>query len=284
MKELIDTDMTTVVQDNEDVRVPDLGGYETDSDVQYSLYDRGNGTTLTRVTAPAATMSNITGATVTTVVTDDDVIADDTVPFGNGIVGLESLDQPDVEVDEELDALNPSDVLDAEEMDRAYLIHNWTKGPLDRSDRQQILAEYGADDIRNLLYTTTQSERDTIVQEYGINSLPGSMDTSTVTRSVIQNQTRGRQVLQDQEVTAINKVAKALGRNRADELSKNTRANNDGELGQTAKKMLDGRNADHKSMLDYIKNRNNQGPPWDGEKNPPAKGKGKGKGKGIGLQ
>lgn len=274
MKEFINTDFTT---DAEGARVPDLGGYESNQDVQYSVYDRTqNGGTgaLVRVTAPSATMSDIVNATVTTVVTDQDVLDDPSVPFGNGNVGLESLDQPDIEVDEELDALNPSDVLDAEEMDRAYLIHNWTRGPLERADRREILNTHGASDLRNLLYVTDASQRDGIVQEYGLDSFPNTdLATSTIARSVIQNQTRGRQVLQDQELTAMNKLAKAKGLKKADELSKNTRDDMEGEMGHKCKCMLDGRNAEHKEMLDYCKERNGQAPPWAeaGEK-PPARG------------
>lgn len=276
MKAFINTDFKTVTQNEEDARVPDLGGFESNQDVQFSVYDREqNGGTgaLVRVTAPASIMDDIIGVAVTTVVTDQQVIDDEGVPFGNGNVGLESLDQPDVEVDEELDALNPSDVLDAEEMDRAYLIHNWTRGPLERDDRHTILEEYDVTDLRELLYATTPSERDSIVQEYGLASFPNdALDTSTIARSVIQNQTVGRQVLQDQELTAMNKVAKAKGQDKADLLPKHTRADNDGELGQSALDILQGKNAAHQKMVDYAKGRNGQGPPWTDGESPPGKG------------
>lgn len=275
MKTFIDTQFTTVTENGAETNVPDLGGEETDNAVQYSVYDRGDGTCLVRVTAPPTQMSNITSASVTTEVTDDDVDADDTVPFsqtGQG-PGLENLDQPDVEVDEELDQFSLSDVLDAEEFDRAYIIHNWTRGPLEREDRRAILTEYNASDLRNLLYVTTEAERDAIVQEYGIDSLPGNLDTSTVARSVIQNQTVGRQVLQDQEVTALNKAAKVRGRERADEVSKHTRADMEGEMGHKCACMLKGRCTEHQEMLDYVKGRNGQGPPWTNDANPPAKGR-----------
>lgn len=260
--------------------MPDLGGYETDSDVHYSIYDRGDGTCLTRVTFPASKESGIVDASATTEVTDSDVDSDDTVPFSTGgPVGLESLDQPDIEVDQALDTLTVDDVLDTEEKDRAYIIHNWTRGRdenddplLNREDRQRILGNHNASDLADLMYKSDASQRAKIVSDYGLDSLPSHLDTSTVARSVIQNQTRGRQVLQDQEVTAMNKVAKALGRNKSNELTKNTREDMEGEMGQGSKNLLDGRNDEHKKMLDYIKDRNGQGPPWDGDKNPPAKG------------
>lgn len=278
MKQFIDTQFTTVTEDGEQTRVPDLGGAESNNDVQYSVYDReqdGGTGALARVTAMPQQMQQIEQSSVTTVVTDDDVVADDSVPFGGQNVGLESLDQPDIEVDEELDALAPDDVLDIEEMDRAYIIHNWTRGPLERDDRQNILEQYGASNLRNLLYETGPRERSAIVQEYALDSFPNdNLDTSTIARSVVQNQTKGRQVLQDQELTALNKAATALGREKASTLPKHSRADNSDEMGQSTKDLLDGRNGSHKQMLDYVKGRNGRGPPWDGDsdESPPGKG------------
>lgn len=273
MKAYINTQFTT---DAEGANVPDLGGAETNDDVNYSVYDRTqNGGTgcLVQVTAFPSEMDTIKNASVTTEVTDDDVLADDTVPFGNGNSGLESLDQPDVEVDEEMDKLAVSDVLDADEMNRAYIVHNWTRGPLERSDRRAILSKYGAGDLRELLYVTDAAERETITTNYSLDSLPGNLATSTVARSIIQNQTRGTQVLQDQEVTAMNKAAKALGRNRCEELSEHTREDMDGEMGTIAKGLLDGHCGCHSKMLDYLKGRDGGGPPpWANNSNAPAKG------------
>lgn len=143
---------------------------------------------------------------------------------------------------------------------------------LTREDRQRILGNNNANGLTDLMYQTDASERAKIVSDYGLDSLPSHLSTSTIARSVIQNQTRGRCVLQDQEVTALNKVARAKGLNKASELTANTRADMKGEMGDRTKRLLDGYNADHKDMCDYAINENDGTPPWDGDVNPPAKG------------
>lgn len=266
MKTLIDTQFTT---DADGANVPDLGGYETDGDVHYSVMDRGDGTCVVRVTFPESKYSGITGATATTELDDAAALSEIQAVHPNAI--LENLDQPDVEVDAMLDEFTVFDLLDDEEMDKAYIIHNWTKGPLTREDRQAVLEEYGARDLRQLLYKMTPSDMDTFTSEHGLDTLPSGLSPAVVARSVIQNQTRGRQVLQDQEVTAMNKAARVKGLNRATELTKNSRSDMSGTASDRLKRLLDGYNADHADMLDYLKG-NVTTPPWDGDANPPAKG------------
>lgn len=253
----------------------DLGGYEDRKDVIYSVYDKEKNddtTAIARVSAPANLMEEITNKSFISVVTDEQVIDDYRVPFGNGIVGLESIDVPDIEIDNVLNSFKPDDILDAEEMDKAYIIQNWTTGILDENDRSEILLNYNSSNLQELLYKIDEGVLESIVQEYGINSFPKYVDTSIIARSVIQNNTRGVQVLQDQEITAMNKVAKVKNRRRSYELSKNSRENMVGEMGKKCKCILDGKNYEHKEMLQYCMGKKDE-PPWieDGER-PPALG------------
>lgn len=271
MKAYIDTSLTTVTEDGEETQAPDLGGFETDGDVHYSVMDRGDGTCVARVTAFPATMQGIKDASATAVLTDDE--AGSALMAHRPDATLENLDQPDVEVDDELDALSPSDVLTTPERRRAELVHNWTR-ELSRAQREEILVDNpGARGPRDLVHALTADELRALLNDYGIGYIPSHLPTSTVARSVVQLPTAGRRVLQDQEVTALNKAAAAAGRERSSELSSNTHEDNAGEMGATALDLLSGSNAAHEEMLDYVKGRNGQGPPWDGDANPPAVGR-----------
>lgn len=266
MKAHIDTTFTTVTENGEETRVPDLGGYETDSDVRYSVMDRGDGTLVARVTAPATTMSNITGASATTELTDAD--AQTALDAHRPGATLENLDQPDIEVDQELNAFAVSDVLDAEEQDRVAIVLT-ARRQIDRSTLQDLMQAHGAQSVEELATVVSTADADRIVTDHGL-SIPNHVDTATAGRAAVAVQTVGGTVLQDQELTAMNKVAKAKGLTDAANLSKNTRSDNAGDMGQFTLDLLEGKQSAHGQMLDYIKG--NAASPWPSTENPPAVG------------
>ena len=268
MKNFIDTSFTTVTQNGETVRVPDLGGHETDSNVHYSVMDRGDGTCLVRVTAPEATMASIEGATATTLV--DDTQAGTGIRSLHPQAGHENLDVPDVEVDQELNQFSIGELLDEDEQNTVAIIQTAHR-EIPREEFRSLLGTHDASNPFELVLNTSALERADIVSQYGL-SIPAHVDTATAARAVVTTPTVGRQVLQDQELTALGKAAKAKGLNRASEITKNTRADNVGELGATSRAQLEGKNAEHQAMLDYVKG-NTTVPPWDGDVNPPAKGR-----------
>lgn len=266
MKELIDTTFTTVTENEEQVRVPDLGGVETDSDVQYSVMDKGNGDCLVRATFPAGKYDDVVSAG--TVLSDEE--ADMVIKAHHPRSGLENLDQPDVEVDELLDEHDVTEVLDAEEQMQLRVVYNW-RDDLDADDRSRVLAQNRVDDPRLLVDKLDKAELAEVISEYEIGNIPDHIPTSTAARAVVQVQSKGRQVLQDQEMTAMMKVARAKSRKDADKMSKNTRADNDGKMNSHCECVLDGKNKEHQEFLEYCKGERTDPPVPDGE-NPHAKG------------
>lgn len=254
--------------DGNPVRLPDLGGIE-DSNPYTITGDNADGTeVLVAVTGTSTELDTARGATTTTELTDADAEtwrADQGLP-----AAAEHSDVPDVEVNEMLDQFTPTDVLDTAEENAVRLVQNWTQD-LSRDERVTVLNNHEARSVREVVTTATDTEITDIISTYNVGTIPSHLDTSTVARSVIQMQTLGFQVLQDQEVTAMNKAAKAKGLDKASELTKNTRSDMSGSMSDRARRLLGGAHADHADMMDYLKE-NVSTPPWDGDVNPPAKG------------
>jgi len=82
--------------------IPNLGGYETDSDVNYSVMDKGDGTCLCRVAGPSAKIKDIEQATIPNPQTDDQARA--IIQEHRSDLALENIDVPDPEVDAMLEA------------------------------------------------------------------------------------------------------------------------------------------------------------------------------------
>lgn len=270
MKSFIDTRKKRIKTEKGESMLPDLGGYETDSDINYSVMDRGDGTCLVRVTYPASKKEGILKTDAVSKFSDSEAEKD--IISNYPAASSENLDVPDIELTHELNNFPVEELLDEEELHRAYIIQNW-KRTLSKSQRHKILSQYNAADIKGLFLITDQSDRRSIISQYNIDTIPVDLDTGIIVRSIIQNSTHGRQALQDQELTAINKLGKAKQLKRSDELTKNTRAHMEGKMGDKCKKILEGRNNEHKEMLDYVMERNNQEAPWVDDINPPAKGK-----------
>lgn len=266
MKNFIDTEFTTVTQDGQETRVPDLGGVDGDSDVRYSVMDRGDGTCLVRVGAPEAKMQTIVDASATSVVTDDNAESD--LSANRPRATHENLDVPDPEVDALLNEHTHDEVLDSEEKLQIQITLGWSK--LSREDRVEILGQNGYDDPRALVINEDEATMQGIVDSYPFEAFPSHLDTATVARAAVQLPSVGKQTLQDQEVTAMNKAAKAKSRTDCDKLSKNSFTENTGEIGPECKCILEGKNKEHCNMLDYVKGK--AGTPWASGNNPPAVG------------
>jgi len=110
MKSWIETDFKTVTEGDETYRAPDLAGYETDSDINYSIMDKGDGTCLCRVAGPPAKVREIEQATVPNPRTDDQ--ARNSIQEHRPNSDLENLDVRDPEIDAMLEAEgeDPADV------------------------------------------------------------------------------------------------------------------------------------------------------------------------------
>ena len=267
MKKFIDTEFTTKVEDGEESRVPDLGGLEEDQDVRYSVMDRGDGTCLVRVTTYEDKMQKILEDKVTELVDEE---AREEIEKQHPNSGLENLDQPDIEVDEEINKFGADEVLDTEEKLMARIVHNWSG--LSRDQKQNVRRNYDYTDVRDLIHDMGEEELREFIEKYEIGEIPEHLDTSTLARSVVQKPTVGRQVLQDQEMTCMSKLARCKGLNRCDELTKNTQCDNEGELGRETKMCLKGCNENHEKMRRYVVKEEDSEVPWENDSNPPAKG------------
>jgi len=102
MKIWVETDFTTISRNGETFRAPDLGGYETDSDIASSVMDKGDGTCLCRVAGPQAKVRDIERATAPNLQTDGQ--ARDLIQKHHPNSDLENLDVPDPELDSMLEA------------------------------------------------------------------------------------------------------------------------------------------------------------------------------------
>lgn len=263
---------TTTMYDGTDaegntVRKPDLGGIEDTNNYTLTGDNTDSSGVLVAVTGTPTELDTVRGATATTEQTDADAQA---WRQNRGLApGVENSDIPDVEVDDMLNQFAHSDVLSTYEEDKVRVIQNFTQD-LTGDERRTVFNRHGVGSVEELLYQLGETEVRDFVTEWGISAIPSHLDTATVARSVIQNQTVGFRRLQDQEMTAINKAAKAKGLERADELTPNTRADMSGQMSDRAKRMLSGHHSDHADMVDYLKG--NSTPPWANDANPPAKG------------
>lgn len=258
MKAFIDTEFTTVVQNDEETRVPDLGGYEGESDVQYSVMDRGDGTCLVRVTAHEADMNNIQDVTGVTVLSDEQ--AAHSLDENRPRASLENLDQPDVEVDELLNQHTIDEVLTDVDRDVANIVLNWSS--LDREDQTDILVEYDADSPQELVEDAADTQLAKIVRDHDrLDGIPDHIDTATASRIGTQAPTEGGQVLQDQDLTAMDKVAKAKGRPNSGSIPNSSRGEVPENMSQIARDIVNGTGDAHNRMLEYIKG-NSAGAPW----------------------
>lgn len=258
MKHFIDTEFTTITQDGQETRVPDLNGYEADGDVQYSVMDRGDGTCLTRVTAPAETMDNIVNATETTLLTDEE--AEESLGENRERASLENLDQPDVEVDQMLNEHSIDDVLTDADKDVANIVLNWSS--LGRGQQVQILRDYDSDSPQDLVEDVSVNSLAEIVDGYAeIDGIPDYIDTATAARIATQRATSGNQTLQDQELTALDKAAIARECPNCDEIPNSTRGESPESMSGFAKEIVNGGNYSHNEMLEYVKG-NTDTAPW----------------------
>lgn len=265
MKNWINTSFTTGV---DGANIPDFGGAETNDSVQYSVMDKGDGTCLTRVTADTTTMDTITSASTTTVFTDSQ--AKSALYDHRPQAFPENLDVPDIEVTNTLNTLSIGRILTKDEQTQARLILRWSRD-LTHAEQAAILYQHDAISVPEVVTTTTPTQQREIIDSYSINTVPAHIDTATAARCVIQSPSVGTQVLQDQELTAMMKIAKAKGREKADELSQNTRSNTDGGLNDHAKAILQGKQTEHGEFLEYMKG--NRSPPWNSTASAHANGR-----------
>lgn len=253
------------------VRVPDLDGQEWDLHFTVTGDNASGGANvLVAVTGTQAELNTIRTAATPTEVTDDQ--AEDHRASLGLRRAIEASDIPDVEVRDEINTLTIDDVLDADEKNIVRITAE-ARRVVPRDELHDYLAVYDARHRNELAWAMSEQERQDFVDEYGL-TIPGSWEPVNAACALIQNgtQTYGLKVLQDQELTVFNKVAKAKGLSRADELAKNPRADMDGPMGATTEAILEGRHAEHQTMADYVTERGGQGPPWDGDVNPPGVG------------
>lgn len=252
MKEFIETSFTTVTEDGQETRVPDLGGYETNQNVQYSVMDKGDGTCMCRVTAPETTMEEMRSNSATTTLQETE--AEQKLSANRERATLENLDQPDVEVDEILNKHSIDELLTDADKDVANIVLNWSS--LDREDKQEILEEYNSNSPQDLIEDVPDSALTQIVIGYDeFDGIPDHIEPATAARIATQRATVGNQVLQDQELTAIDKAAIAEGLPNADEIPSSSRGESPNEMSDIGKEMVKGSNDMHKEMLEYLKGR-----------------------------
>jgi len=91
-KTWVETEITGSGTDEDPLR-PDLGGYEDDPEIQYSMMDKGDGTCLARVAGPQTKISNLTAPTRT------DSEARGIIQTHHPNSDLENVDVPDPELD-----------------------------------------------------------------------------------------------------------------------------------------------------------------------------------------
>jgi len=111
MKSWVITDLYENTTDfTEPGLVPDLGGFESDGDINFSVMDRGDGTCLCRVAGPQAKVKEIEQATVPNPQTDNQ--ARDIIQTHHPDSDLENVDVPDPELDSmlEIEGEDPTDV------------------------------------------------------------------------------------------------------------------------------------------------------------------------------
>lgn len=257
----------TTNSDGEPERLPDLGGIETEDQHTVSGDDVGGSGVLVAVTGTAAQLDTVRGASATTEVTDAEA---ETWRAERGLTpSVENSDRRDIEIDQMLNQFAPPDVLDTHEENKVRVIQNFDED-LSTEEQWTVFGRYDVASPEELLYTLDEAALADFVAEWGISTIPSHLDTADVARSVISNQTMGFRTLQDQEVTAMNKVAKAKGLTRASELSNNTRSDMSGSMSDRTKRLLMGNHADHSDMMAYLKG--NASPPWGTSETPPAKG------------
>jgi len=104
MKTWVETEIVrkAVGEGGEEMGLPDLGGYETDSEIRFSMMDRGDGTCLCRVAGPPTKIKDVEQATVPNPQTDDQARA--IIQEYHPDSDLENVDVPDPEVDSMLEA------------------------------------------------------------------------------------------------------------------------------------------------------------------------------------
>lgn len=266
MKKWVKTRFKSVRHGRESVRVPDLNGLEQAEDARYSVCDLGSSKCLAVVSLSSSRFERLHDSDKIAFLSDKQVVADSSNPLTPST--LEKLDQPDIEVDRELDQLEPEKVLKEEELQRVYLIQNWRY--MGESKREDVLDTLGAANLRDAMRSGVE-DIGGVVERYGIDKLPDSVKTSRAVRSVVQRPTCGTKLLQDQELTAMNKIAKAQDRPRSEELPHNTREVSEGVAGETSRRLLLGHLDPHGEMLDYLKKDYEGSTPWGSER-PPGSG------------
>ena len=258
MKRFIDTEFTTVTEVEQETRVPSLGGYETNDDVQYSVMDRGDGTCLVRVTAPSATMSEIESASETTVMTEQE--ASESLSSNRERANLENLDQPDIEVDQILNKYTVEDLLTEEDKQVANIVLNWSSLP--RGAKQNILDNYNTNTPQDLIEDVPDSTLASIVDSRPeFDGIPDHIQPATAARIATQRATAGNQVLQDQELTALDKAAVAEGCPSCEEIPSSSRGERQQDMGSLALDVVRGSEEAHDKMLEYVKG-NTDVAPW----------------------
>ncbi len=265
MKTWIDT---RLVEHEHEGRLPDLGGHELDRDVRFSVMLRGDGTCLCRATFPASKEEDILATQSVEERTDEE--ADRILKKHRPEASLENLDQPDVELDKILNGYDVDEVLDEEEKIIVRVLHNWKRGLTSR-ERREILSDYNQPSVQKLVHEVSTDQLREIIGQYSLGPVPDHLDTATLARSIVQIPTVGRQVLQDQEVTTIFKVARAEKLSEAGSIPKNTnvlsggsgtlRVSDAGEsIGKLVEGLLRGENKPHRETLRYVKGEAT--PPW----------------------
>ncbi|MDY6788498.1 MAG: hypothetical protein SVV03_00900 [Candidatus Nanohaloarchaea archaeon] len=269
MKRFVRTSVTGTGQED-DSRRPDLGGLEDDENVHYSMYDEepDDSVCMARVTAPAEKMKEIERVGEVTVIDDEDArkVLKKHTPHAD----LENLDQPDVEVDEMINRQDPEQVLSEEKQLRVRIIQEWTQ-EVPREKRHELLEQANARNVGGLVHRMSEEKLREIVEQHDLTEI-GDLhhDTSVIVRSAVALPSRGNQVLQDQEFHAIKKVAEAKQVQRVDYIPDDghvlakaeaeNRDNTPEELKKRVKAIIDGRNAEHQEMVDWMKDRGE--PDW----------------------
>ena len=252
MKRFIDTEFTTVTEADQETRVPSLGGYETDDDVQYSVMDKGDGTCLVRATFPEAKEDEIRNANVPTIVPEYE--AEQQLDSNRERATLENLDQPDVEVNEILNKHSIDELLTDADKDVANIVLNWSS--LDREDKQDILEEYNANSPQDLVEDVPDSALTQIVLDHDeFDGIPSHIEPATAARIATQRATVGNQTLQDQELTAMDKAAIAEGCPNCEDIPSSSRGESPDEMSEIGRKVVEGSNDMHDEMLEYLKGR-----------------------------
>jgi hypothetical protein len=182
---------------------------------------------------------------------------------------LENVDVIDIEIKKEINKYSYNELLTDKEVSMCKILHGWK--PLSDKEKIEILNTHGYHNRRKMINSLSKNKLDSIYNKYNVEPELNKLETYTIVSSVVQVQTLGSKVLQDQDLTVLLKLAKQNKCVKSENLPNNTIEDMSGEYDEISRQILNGETSTFNKMVDYSLGRSDS-VPWSDSESPPGCG------------